>query len=154
MPKVLEALPGPMSTTIHRGAIKTVSKALSNSCKLVQSVLVFTHKRGVSAMVPDRTSNLDTTMVAEELRVFSVEWTRIDSDVEEEEGRGRDVGRDCSRRAYLRRPGDPAAPLEVAVTFPTHGPRTRYVQTIPEHETDCPDVRGKVEGCWNCRRCY
>lgn len=58
------------------------------------------------------------------------------------------------RRAYLRRPGDPPAPLEVAVTFPTHGPRTRYVADTPADETDCPDLRGKVKGCWDCRRCY
>ena len=58
------------------------------------------------------------------------------------------------RRAYLRRPEDPPPPVDVAVTFPVHGARTRYVKEIPVHETDCPSVRKKVEGCWACRRCY
>lgn len=58
------------------------------------------------------------------------------------------------RRAYLRRPGDFPPPFDVAVTFPVHGPQTRYVRKVPEHETDCPSVRKSVEGCWACRRCY
>ena len=58
------------------------------------------------------------------------------------------------RRAYLRRPGDPPASLDVAVTFPVHGARTNYLKDIPTEDTDCPAVRKKVEGCWGCRRCY
>ncbi|MBI4257909.1 MAG: hypothetical protein HY619_03045 [Thaumarchaeota archaeon] len=58
------------------------------------------------------------------------------------------------RRAYLRRPEDSPAPLEVAVTFPVHGSRTRYVGRVPEGETDCPAVRKRVEGCWLCGTCY
>jgi len=58
------------------------------------------------------------------------------------------------RRAYLRRPQDAPSPLEVAVTFPVHGPWTNYVPYVPEHGTDCPSVRGQVEGCWYCRRSF
>ena len=58
------------------------------------------------------------------------------------------------RRAYLRRPEDPPPPLEVAVTFPTHGPWTNYAQQIEPHQTDCPAVRKEVVGCWQCQRCY
>ena len=57
------------------------------------------------------------------------------------------------RRAYLRRPTDPPPPLEVAVTFPTHGPWTNYADQTPRHETDCPAVRDEVK-CWQCQRCY
>ena len=60
----------------------------------------------------------------------------------------------AKRRAYLRRPGDPPAPLDVAVTFPVHGPQTRYVQIVPHHTTDCPATRKEVGGCWDCQRCY
>ena len=59
-----------------------------------------------------------------------------------------------SRRSYLRRPGDPEPPMEVAVTFPVHGSRTNYVGEIPEDDTDCPAVRKWVEGCWACKGCY
>ena len=59
-----------------------------------------------------------------------------------------------ARRAYLRRPGDPPAPLAVAVTFPVHGSQTPYVHRVPEDPTDCPETRGRVSGCWACRRCY
>ncbi len=59
-----------------------------------------------------------------------------------------------NRRAYLRRPQDPPAPLDVAVTFPVHGPLTSYVSRVPVHETDCPFDRNEVEGCWSCKRCY
>ena len=58
------------------------------------------------------------------------------------------------RRSYLRRPGDDTPPLEVAVTFPTHGARTNYVARIPEAKTDCPGVRKVVKGCWQCERCF
>ena len=58
------------------------------------------------------------------------------------------------RRSYLRRPGDNTPPLEVAVTFPTHGARTNYVARIPEAMTDCPGVRKIVKGCWQCERCF
>ena len=58
------------------------------------------------------------------------------------------------RRAYLRRPGDPVAPMEVAVTFPVHGSVTRYTDEVPKDKTDCPSVRKDVEGCWSCQRCY
>ncbi len=58
------------------------------------------------------------------------------------------------RRAYLRRPEDSSAPLEVAVTFPVHGPWTNYVAAVPAHKTDCPAVRGRTDGCWQCKRCY
>ncbi len=56
------------------------------------------------------------------------------------------------RRAYLRRPGDPTPRLDVAVTFPTHGPWTNYVDRAPEHETDCQATR-ESQKCWSCRRC-
>ncbi len=59
-----------------------------------------------------------------------------------------------SRRAYLRRPQDPSPPLEVAVTFPVHGAWTNYVDEVPHHATDCPAVRGQVDTCWQCQRCY
>lgn len=59
-----------------------------------------------------------------------------------------------NRRAYLRRPNDPPAPLEVAVTFPLHGPRTPHAKAVPTHPTDCPASRDEVSGCWACRRCY
>ena len=59
-----------------------------------------------------------------------------------------------NRRAYLRRPGDPPAPVEVAVTFPTHGPQTGYTEYVPLNRTDCPAVRKRVGGCWECRRCF
>lgn len=59
----------------------------------------------------------------------------------------------ADRRAYLRRPDDPPPPLEVAVTFPVHGPVTSYAGNTPQHETDCPAVRDGVK-CWNCLRCY
>jgi hypothetical protein len=58
------------------------------------------------------------------------------------------------RRAYLRRPEDPPAPLEVAVTFPVHGPTTNHVGKIPEWSSDCPSVRHVADGCWACKRCY
>lgn len=58
------------------------------------------------------------------------------------------------KRSYLRRPGDLPPPLEVAVTFPVHGPRTNYVKEIPILEKDCPAVRKSVEWCWDCKRCY
>ena len=58
------------------------------------------------------------------------------------------------RRAYLRRPCDPAPETPVAVIFPVHGPRTRYVDYVPEHRSDCPAIRGRIKGCWECRRCY
>ncbi len=58
------------------------------------------------------------------------------------------------RRAYLRRPQDGPAPLDVAVTFPVHGSITRYVEQVPRDPTDCPEIRGEVTGCWGCRRCY
>ena len=58
------------------------------------------------------------------------------------------------RRAYLRRSGDAPPPLEVAVVFPVHGPRTDYVDTTPQHERDCPAGRKEIAGCWRCRRCY
>ena len=59
-----------------------------------------------------------------------------------------------SRRAYLRHPVDPPPPFEVAVTFPVHGSRTRYVEYVTQEESDCPSVRHEVKGCWACRRCY
>ncbi len=59
-----------------------------------------------------------------------------------------------SRRGYLRRPRDPPASLEVAVTFPVHGPTTNYVQYVSPQENDCPSVRHELKGCWACRRCY
>jgi len=58
------------------------------------------------------------------------------------------------RRAYLRRPEDPPASMPIAVTFPVHGPLTRYTSGVPVHETDCPFDRQEVEGCSSCRRCY
>ena len=58
------------------------------------------------------------------------------------------------RRAYVRRPEDPPAPLDVAVTFPVHGSQTSYAKQVPYDPTDCPAVRKEVEGCWACRRCY
>lgn len=58
------------------------------------------------------------------------------------------------RRAYLRRPCDPEPELDVAVVFPVHGPRTNYVAKVPAHANDCPAVRGSIDGCWQCRRCY
>ena len=58
------------------------------------------------------------------------------------------------RRAYLMRPGDNPPSLEVAVTFPVHGSVTPYVKNTQVLETDCPAVRKKVGGCWDCRRCY
>lgn len=58
------------------------------------------------------------------------------------------------RRAYLRRPRDSPSPLEVAVTFPVHGPWTNHIDRVPHHRTDCPAVRKEVEGCWQCQRCY
>jgi hypothetical protein len=65
--------------------------------------------------------------------------------------------RDCmprERRAYLRRPADPEPSMDVAVVFPVHGARTNYVDQVPKHPNDCPAVRGKIEGCWQCKRCY
>lgn len=59
-----------------------------------------------------------------------------------------------NRRAYLRRAKDPACPIEVAVTFPSHGPQTNEVQEIREEDTDCPAVRKYASGCWECKRCY
>lgn len=59
-----------------------------------------------------------------------------------------------SRRAYLRRPEDPSAPFEVAVTFPVHGAITPYVEKTSPSATDCPHIRKTVSGCWDCRRCY
>ena len=59
-----------------------------------------------------------------------------------------------SRRTYLRRPQDPPSALEVAVTFPVHGPQTNYESRVPKHETDCPVDRKEIEGCWSCKRCY
>ena len=56
-------------------------------------------------------------------------------------------------RAYLRGPRDPPPSLEVAVTFPVHGPLTNYVADVPLHETDCPATREGVK-CWTCQRCY
>ena len=58
------------------------------------------------------------------------------------------------RRAYLRRPQDPSSPLEVAVTFPIHGPLTNYQSKTPRHQTDCPADRKEVGGCWQCQKCY
>lgn len=58
------------------------------------------------------------------------------------------------RRAYLQRNKDPPAPIEVAVTFPTHGPQTNQYKTIPVQSTDCPAIRKTVKGCWECQRCY
>lgn len=58
------------------------------------------------------------------------------------------------RRAYLRRPQDPPSPLEVAVTFPVHGPLTNFVNKTSLDETDCPADRDKVGGCWQCKKCY
>ncbi len=58
------------------------------------------------------------------------------------------------RRAYLRHPRDPPPPLEVAVVFPVHGPWTNYVGFVPGHAKDCPAVRGRISGCWQCKRCY
>lgn len=58
------------------------------------------------------------------------------------------------RRAYLRRPEDPASPIEVVVTFPVHGPMTAYTTKVEPHYTDCPFDRSRVEGCWSCQRCY
>jgi hypothetical protein len=58
------------------------------------------------------------------------------------------------RRTYLRRPGDPEPTIEVAVTFPVHGPQTKWTEYVPEDRTDCPGVRKRVEGCYACRRCY
>ena len=45
------------------------------------------------------------------------------------------------RRAYLRRPDDPPADYEVAVTFPVHGPQTRWAERVPEGPSDCPVTR-------------
>lgn len=58
------------------------------------------------------------------------------------------------RRSYLYRPGDPPPLLEVAVTFPLHGPLTNYASLQRHRKTDCPSVRGWVDGCWECGRCY
>lgn len=58
------------------------------------------------------------------------------------------------RRAYLRRTDDPEPPIDVAVTFPVHGPVTLQYHGIEEHPTDCPEIRGLVSGCWDCGRCY
>lgn len=59
-----------------------------------------------------------------------------------------------ARRAYLRRPEDLEPPMDVAVVFPVHGPRTNYVNMVPESDYDCPAVRGSVDGCDQCQRCY
>jgi hypothetical protein len=58
------------------------------------------------------------------------------------------------RRAYLRRPVDPPSPLDVAVTFPVHGPMTAYTASVPFHDSDRPFDRNQVDNCWSCRRCY
>jgi hypothetical protein len=58
------------------------------------------------------------------------------------------------RRAYLRRPQDPTSSLEVAVTFPVHGPLTNFVGKTSLDETDCPADRKEVGGCWQCKICY
>lgn len=58
------------------------------------------------------------------------------------------------RRCYMRRPEDGPAPLEITVTFPLHGPTTNYVDEVPEERTDCPAIRKRADGCWDCRRCY
>jgi hypothetical protein len=55
------------------------------------------------------------------------------------------------RRAYLRRPIDPAPPIEVAVTFPVHGSVTPQVEFVPYNASDCPVTRGTVTGCWACK---
>jgi len=58
------------------------------------------------------------------------------------------------RRCYVRRPQDNPSPLEVAVTFPSHGARTNYVNEVLEDATDCPAIRKKIKGCWECKKCY
>ena len=60
----------------------------------------------------------------------------------------------ANRRAYMMRPDDSTPPIEVAVTFPVHGARTRYIEQVQARITDCPAVRREVNGCWECKRCY
>ena len=94
------------------------------------------------------TKRVDTHRVLPKL-VFSVDATTTSPVLQYVRGEV-----PIQRRAYLRRPCDPPPQLEVAVTFPVHGPWTNYVQKVPRHETDCPSVRKKVDGCWQCGRCY
>ncbi len=94
------------------------------------------------------TKRVDTHRVLPKL-VFSTDSTTVSSVLQYVRD---DVP--IQQRAYLRRPGDPPPPLEVTVTFPVHGPWTNYVKKVPRHKTDCPAVRGEVQGCWRCGRCY
>lgn len=59
-----------------------------------------------------------------------------------------------SRRAYLIQSEETKPPLEVAVTFPIHGPWTNKVPLTELLATDCPAARKEVSGCWQCERCY
>jgi len=94
------------------------------------------------------TRRIDTHLVLPNL-MFSLDATTPDPVLEYVEA---DVP--IHRRSYLRRPGDEACPFEVAVTFPVHGSRTNHVKKISEEKTDCPGVRKRVDGCWECRRCF
>jgi hypothetical protein len=94
------------------------------------------------------TRRVDTHKVLPQL-MFSVDATTPDSVLQYVQ-----THVPSNRRAYLRRPDDPPASIEVAVTFPVHGPTTRYADRIPNAPTDCPSIRHEVKGCWKCRKCY